>query len=224
MNGLARPRGRRGNKDVLPYLRGLDRTTKEVPMSAATKLPELMTVDEFFDWTPPDGSGRWELADGIPRAMSPASPRHGAIHAQTAGLLGNHLAENRPECRVLIEAGVRPGFHAGHNLRVPDLGITCGPWTGDERILSAPLVLVEILSPSNEADTRNNILNYTTIPGLAEILVLHSTKIAAELYRRKDDGQWPGKPLPLKAGDSVVLESIGFSAPLLAFYRTSGLG
>jgi Uma2 family endonuclease len=182
-----------------------------------------MTVAEFFDWTPPDGGDRWELADGIPRAMAPASPRHGAIQAETAALLSIHLAKTRPECRVVIEAGVRPGFYAEHNLRVPDLGITCGPWADDERILSAPLVLVEILSPSNEADTRNNILNYTTITGLAEILVVHSTKIAAELYRRKDDGNWPLDPKPLFAGDAVVLESIGFSVPLMAFYRTSGL-
>ena len=133
-------------------------------MSAATKLPDLMTVDEFFDWTPPDGSDRWELADGIPRAMAPASPRHGAIRAQTAALLSNDLAEARLECRVMIEAGLRPAFHASHNIRIPDLGVTCGPWAGDERILSAPLVLVEILSPSHEADTRDNILNYTRGP------------------------------------------------------------
>ena len=192
-------------------------------MSAATRLPEAMTVAEFLDWTPPIGGDRWELVDGVPRAMAPASPRHGAIQAETSFLLTLHLRAERPECRVVIEAGVRPQFYADHNLRVPDLGVTCGPWADDGSILSAPLVLVEILSPSNPADTRNNVLNYATIPSVAEILVLHSTKIGAELHRRQNNGQWPREPLHLIAGDDVHLESIRFSAPLVAFYRTSGI-
>jgi hypothetical protein len=58
---------------------------------------------------------------------------------------------------------------------------------------------------------------------VAEILVLHSTEIRAELHRRQDDGHWPLNPLHLVAGDEVTLESIGFTAPLAALYRTSGL-
>ena len=33
-------------------------------MSAANQRPYLMTVAEFLDWPPPDGSDRWELVDG----------------------------------------------------------------------------------------------------------------------------------------------------------------
>lgn len=192
-------------------------------MSAATKLPEAMTVAQFLDWTPPHGGDRWELVDGMPRAMAPASPRHGAIQSEVDRLIGNHLVAERPACRTVIEPGVRPRVRADHNVRVPDLGVTCAPWDGDDRVLAAPLVLVEILSPSNEADTRANVWIYTTIPSVAEILVLHTTEIRAELLRRQDDGLWPLNPLHLVAGDEVTLESIGFTAPLAAFYRTSGL-
>jgi Uma2 family endonuclease len=90
-------------------------------------------------------------------------------------------------------------------------------------VLSAPLVLVEILSPSNSADIWTNLWAYTTIPGVREILVLHTVEIRADLLHRQDDGLWPSDPLQLAADDPVTLESIGFTAPLAAFYRTSGL-
>jgi hypothetical protein len=54
-------------------------------------------------------------------------------------------------------------------------------------------------------------------------MVLHTAEIRADLLRRQDDGIWPADPLLLAAGDVVELESIALAAPLVAFYRTSGL-
>jgi Uma2 family endonuclease len=188
-------------------------------MSAANQLPYLMTVAEFLDWETPDGSDRWELIDGTPEAMAPASDRHGAIHGEVARLIGNHLADKRPDCRVIIESGTRPNEH---NVRVPDLSITCGPPDPDARP-GNPLLVIEILSPSNWRRTWANVTLYKTVPGIQEILVLHSTKIEADLLRREPGGAWPREPLHRIAGDDIPLESIGFAAPLVAFYRTSGL-
>lgn len=193
-------------------------------MSAANKLPPLMTVDQFFAWTPPDGSDRWELVDGEPRSVAPASPRHGSVQGEIGRLIGNHLASGHPECRVVIEPGVRPHVLAAHNVRVPDLAISCAPWDNDDKLLAEPLVLVEILSPTNERDTWNNVWSYTTIPSVREILVLHTAEIRASLLRRQGDGAWPEDPLPLLTGDDVHLRSIDLTVPLTAFYRTSGLG
>ena len=92
-------------------------------MSAANQLPAAMTAAEFLAWNPQD-SDRWELVDGTPRAMAPSTPRHGAIQAQAARLIGNHLVETRPACRLVTEAGVQPKVRANLNVRVPDLAIT----------------------------------------------------------------------------------------------------
>jgi len=192
-------------------------------MSAASKLPPAMTVAEFLDWHPSGAGDRWELVDGTPRAMAPASPIHGAIQSETDRLIGNHLVATRPECRTVVEPGVRPRVRADHNIRVPDLGVTCAPWRNDDRLLLAPLVLVEILSPSNKNDTWANVWAYVSIPSVQEILVLYTAEIRADLLRRQADGLWPDNPRPIAAGGDVVLESIGFAAPLVAFYRTSGL-
>ena len=75
--------------------------------------------------------------------------------------------------------------------------------------------------PSNRTDTWANVWSYTTIPSVWEILVLHTAAIRADLLRREEDGAWPDNPIALTLGDTVTLESIEFTAPIAAFYRTA---
>jgi Uma2 family endonuclease len=153
--------------------------------------------------------------------MAPASPRHGAIQNEAGRLIGNHLAESRPACRVITEPGIQPKVRANLNVRVPDRAVTSAEWDPDERLLQKPSVVVEILSPSNKADTWANVWSYVTIPSVVDILVLHTAQVRADLLRRGADGTWPDNPVSLKLGDAVTLESIDFTAPLAAFYRTA---
>ncbi len=190
-------------------------------MSAANQLPAAMTVAEFLAWDPPDFSDRWELIDGTPRAMSPAAPTHGFIQAEAARLIGNHLAERRPQCRVATEPGLQPKVRGKTNVRVPDLAVTCASLEPGDRLLREPLVVVEILSPSNKAETWQNVWSYVTIPSVREILVVYTAEVRIDLLRREPDGAWPDDPLTLMPGDTVMLESIDFTAPIAAFYRTA---
>jgi Uma2 family endonuclease len=86
-----------------------------------------------------------------------------------------------------------------------------------------PILLVEVLSPSNEVETWANIWAYTTIPSVIEILVVSSTKIEAELLRRRDDGSWPEIPEHIGADDDLRLASVDFSIVLREIYRTTAL-
>ena len=86
-----------------------------------------------------------------------------------------------------------------------------------------PLVLIEILSPTNVSKTRANVRAYRTIPMVAEIVVLHSTAIMAEVLRRTPDGAWPAQPQVVAVQDELRLDSIGFTAPLRDAYRTTNL-
>jgi len=90
-----------------------------------------------------------------------------------------------------------------------------------DKVLREPLVVVEILSPSNRAETWMNVWRYVTIPSVREILVPDTTEIRADLLRRGDDGAWPDNSLPLGTNDDDVLDSIGFSVRAAAFYRTA---
>jgi len=56
-----------------------------------------------------------------------------------------------------------------------------------------------------------------------EVLLLGSVSIAAELLTRGADGNWPKSPLLLGPDDHVRLTSLGFEAPLRAFYTGTSL-
>ncbi len=156
--------------------------------------------------------------------MAPASQRHGAIQAEIAGLLREHLRAHRPGWRAVITPGITPRARADWNCRIPDVGVTCRPEDPREHMLVAPLLLVEILSPGNEAQTRSNVWAYTTIPSVTEILILHSLAIKAELLRRLPDGNWPDNPEDLEGPDAAIrLESIGGTFRLADCHATTSL-
>lgn len=186
--------------------------------------PTRMTVAEFADWDNGDRSGRaWQLIDGEPVAMAPATQPHGAILGELGRLLGNHLLlEQGSPCRVVAQPGVVPRAGADWNFRIPDLGVTCSPEVSG-LMMPDPVLLVEILSPSNEAETRANVWAYTTIPAVQEILVVHSTRVEAELLRRGGNETWPETPSIIRASEILELISLGFLVPLLALYRTTAL-
>ena len=183
-----------------------------------------MTVAEFLAWEEPGAAwgGSWQLRDGELEMMAPASDTHGSIQSELAYLITAHLRSVSSKCRIVTAPGVVPGERSQDNCLVPDLGITCAPPLGT-LLLPEPLVLMEILSPTNVSKTRANVRAYTTIPTLAEIVVLRSTAIAAELLRRRPDGTWPQTPDIVGTDGELRLESIGFAVPLRDAYRTTGL-
>ena len=185
-------------------------------MPAALEIPAPISLAEFLAWDAPDDV-RWQLVDGEPRAMAPASPVHAAIQNEFGRVLGNHLAEQGGRCRAYGTPGVMLGVRADRNYRIRDIGVSCSPLIPGEPTIPNPVLLVEILSPGNPAQTWMNVWAYTTIPSVQEILVIRSDVIGAQLLRRKPDGTWPFVPLAVESGE-LVLESIGFRVDLEALF------
>jgi Uma2 family endonuclease len=185
--------------------------------------PYRMTVAEFLSWAADDLTVHaWQLIDGEPVAMAPASDNLGTIHAELTARLWNHLVIPRSRCRAVIKPGIVPRARSDRNYRVPAIGITRAPPSGGQ-MLPDPLILIEILSPSNETETWANIWAYMTIPTVKEIVIVNSTRVEAELLRRNPDGTWPEVPLRFGPEDALDLDSITFSVPLAALYRTTTL-
>jgi Uma2 family endonuclease len=185
--------------------------------------PAHMTVTEFLSWDHADPvSGSWQLIDGGPMAMAPGSETRAALQGEIGALLRNHLISNGSPCRLLSQPGIVPRVRANRNFRIPDLAITCAP-PALGLMVPDPILLIEILSPGNEAQTRANIWAYTTIPTVREILAVHSTRIEAELLRRNADESWPEEPDILTASDTLSLSGIGFAIELAALYRSTAL-
>ena len=154
--------------------------------------------------------------------MAPGSETHAALQAEIGALLRNHLTDKGGPCRLLSQPGIVPRVRSDRNFRIPDLGVTCAPPT-QGLIVPDPILLIEVLSPRNEAQTRANIWAYTTIPSVREILAVPTTRIEAELLRRGADGNWPEDPDTLTGTETLMLRSIGYATPLAAFYRTTAL-
>ncbi len=185
--------------------------------------PTRMTVDEFLYWDADDETGRrWQLVDGEPVLMAPAAEVHGAIQAELAGLLRDHLLAANSPYRVIIAPGIVPRIRANENFRVPDLGVTCAP-PSQGIMVPDPVLLVEILSPGNEGKTRSNVWTYTTIPSVREILAIRSTRMEVEVLRRGADGNWPEAPAIVRPPEVLELTSLGFATPVADVYRTAGL-
>lgn len=191
--------------------------------TAHAKLPPMMTVADFLDW-PGDGTGtRYELVDGVLRAMAPGSDTHGTIQSNLVFAITSHLRATRPGCRVVTTPGVQPRLRAEWNFRIPDLGVTCTPNRAGDVMMPDPLLLIEVLSPGNANDTWNNIPHYASLPSVAEILVVHSTRLRAELLTKGEDGAWPPNPAVSEGNGSLLLASIALDLSLADIYRGTHL-
>lgn len=190
-------------------------------MEAALRLPTMMTVQEFLAWDAPPGL-LWQLLDGDPQAMAPTSRTHGAIQMELGGLIRNHLLERGSRCSVIANPGVVPRVRSDSNFRIPDIAVTCAPYQAEEHALTDPVLVIEILSPSNQSETWTNVWAYTSIPSIQEILIIRSTAIGADLLRRDADGNWPERAVTIADG-MVELRSIDFRVDLAAIYRGTRL-
>jgi hypothetical protein len=121
-------------------------------MVVLAKVPVWMSVAEFLNWDSGDGL-KYELVDGEPRAMAPANRTQGILQGRLATLINNHLDRERRPCSLVVEPGVVPRLLPDHNVRVPDLAVACAPYQTEEAVLTDPVLLIEILSPSNQAKT-----------------------------------------------------------------------
>jgi Uma2 family endonuclease len=191
--------------------------------NVAIKIPSLMTVADFLNW-PGDGTGViYELVDGVVRAQDPASDTHNAIFSNLHGHIWQHLRAHRPQCRVVPMAGLQPRLRANWNWRVPEIAVTCTPNRQGVHPTEGAILIVEVLSQSNETDTWGNVPLYASLPTVTEIVLVESTRAGAHLLRREADGSWPKDPTQLSPGEIVGLRSIGLDLPLAEAYAGTWL-
>ncbi len=136
---------------------------------------ERMTVPEFLTWAErqPD---RWELLDGEPVAMSPERIIHGDTKYRVARALDSAIAKVRVPCRfVLDSAAVRID---ARNSYQPDVLVYCGEaLSGETLVVTDPIVVVEVLSPSNAmTDLRDKLQGYFRVPSIIHYLIVDPDK------------------------------------------------
>ncbi|MGA7116563.1 MAG: Uma2 family endonuclease [Hyphomicrobium sp.] len=190
--------------------------------TTAPKSPPRMSVAEFLDWDGGGFVGKLELINGEVRAMSPASGTHALIQANLAYLIGAHLRATKRPCRVGTEAPIVPRFHANDNIRAPDLSVTCQT-SPPGKIFPDPVLIIEVLSPSNLRETWESIRACATIPSLAEIMVVDSERVLVEIYRKLPEGGWPTEPDERAQSGAIKLTSIEANLDVAEIYSGTHL-
>ena len=192
-------------------------------MTAQRKLPlPPMTRDEFLAWDGGGHVGKLELVEGSVRAMAPASLAHGTIQLNVGTAIQVHLRGTKSRCRVATEPPIVPPMRPKKNARAPDIAVTCAPLS-DSTVMDEPVLIVEVMSPSNEDETWESINALASLTSLKEIVVVQSTEVAVSVYTRDAGGNWPGDPVMTAAGGTVRFASIDLDLPIWEVYRDTPL-
>jgi Uma2 family endonuclease len=178
------------------------------------KFPKL-TPEEYFVWEEKQLL-RHEYLNGELYAMSGGTQNHGRIASNIIFIVKGHLRGGgcqvgNSDCRVnILET---------KDYVYPDVSVTC-----DERDITAiqaiqyPCLIVEVLSPSTASYDRGDKFRlYRRNPSLQDYVLVDAEKIAIDLYRKNDLGNW--EIFNYQLGDNIELGSIDLSFPIESVYE-----
>jgi Uma2 family endonuclease len=183
-------------------------------IAANDNLPRL-TPEEYFSWEEKQLE-KHEYIDGQTYAMSGVTVNHSRIAVRFTTLFSNHLDNSNYETG---NSAIRINIVGTSNYTYPDASVTC-----DDRdkttpqFITYPCLIVEVLSASIESYDRGGKFRlYRKNPVLQDYLLVSSTRIEMDLYRKNEDGDWI--ILNYREGDIVELNSINLRMPIEQVYR-----
>ena len=139
-------------------------------------------LDQFRDWQARQPEV-WEFIDGAPKLMAPGSKAHTLIKSNVGRAIGEALRGTG--CSVLIDGAT---VEVDGSSLIPDVVVTCAPLDFSTPRVDAPVLIVEILSPSNEADdVGRKLALYLGIPSLRHYLVVYQDRRQILHHERRDD-------------------------------------
>jgi len=134
---------------------------------------------------------RHEYIKGQVFAMSGGSYEHSLITANLAGELRQRLKNGA--CAVL-SSDMRIRIETADACAYPDVSVLCGePCFHDPRrdVLTNPVLIAEVLSPSTEAyDRGGKFALYRQLPSLRHYLLVAQDQVAVDVFTRQPDGRW----------------------------------
>lgn len=178
------------------------------------KFPKL-TPEEYFVWEEKQLL-RHEYLNGEIYAMGGGTQNHGRIASNIIFLVKGHLRGGgcqvgNSDCRVnILET---------NDYVYPDVSVTCedSDRTATQAI-QYPCLIVEVLSPSTaNYDRGDKFRLYRRNPSLQDYVLVDAEKIAIDLYRKNDRGNW--EIFNYQSGDNIELRSINLSFPIESVYE-----
>jgi Uma2 family endonuclease len=149
---------------------------------------QCMKVPEFLAWAEAQPQGRYELVNGEVVAMAPERVRRNLVKLAVARALGDAVKRANLPCTVFTD-GVGIVINES-TVREPDASVQCGGELNlDSMTLDAPLIVVEVASPSSERhDTHAKLVEYFSVQSIRHYLVVLPEQGVVVHYRRNDGG------------------------------------
>lgn len=169
----------------------------------------------YLDWEARQPE-KHEYLGGEVFAMAGASRAHATIALNVATALRNHLRGG--PCSVFI-SDMKLHVQADDAFYYPDVFVTCAESDRtQDQYMSAPSLVVEVLSPSTSAyDRGGKFASYRKLPTLREYVLIDPERLSVDLFRRHEDGHWA--LYPAEAGQTVAFDSVGLSLPIETLYE-----
>jgi Uma2 family endonuclease len=182
-----------------------------------------LTVEEFVESCPND-QRHYQLFDGIIVAMPWFTTPQQIVAPRLGAEVYACLRTALPDCGLRVQAGIAPQGPQGCDYFEADFTVSCSPLDRDDRgIVSDPVLIVEVLSPSTDRDdVFIKLPAYHRIASLREILYLETERVGATVCRRSAE-TW--QTIELAAADArLQLDTVGLDIALGSLYRgISGL-
>ena len=162
-------------------------------------------------------STKHEYHDGEVFAMAGASDAHVTVAGNVYMALRNHLRGS--PCSVFI-SDMKLRVEEDNAFFYPDVFVTCAESDrGQSHSKSAPVLVVEVLSPATSAYDRGaKFAAYRKLPTLREYALIDPERLSLDLFRRDGDSKrWVLHPIG--AGGYVEWASVGLQVPLEALYE-----
>ena len=138
--------------------------------------PRRMTVPEFLDWAVAQRRGRYELVRGEVVKMAPERQRHLRVKGAVFRALGDAVTRAGLPYTVFPD-GATIVIDNDHS-REPDAAVQRDEvGNPDSVILDAPIIVVEITSPSSEGtDTEDKLVEYFSVASIQHYLIVNPVK------------------------------------------------
>jgi Uma2 family endonuclease len=169
-----------------------------------------MSVEAFLDWEERQDL-RYEFDGFEPVAMTGGTFTHAVIAGNLTAALNSRLRDS--PCRAI---GSDMKLVVAGSIRYPDAFVVCSPIAGGATVVTNPVVVFEVLSPST-ATTDHIVKNqeYRDTPSIQRYVMLEQDHQAATIFARQGD-DWVGHVV---SGDVILaMPEIGVDLPLAELY------
>jgi Uma2 family endonuclease len=181
-----------------------------------------MTVPEFLAWAETQPRGRFELVDGVVVAMSPERVRHAVVKLEVVLALREAIRDANLPCAVLTDG---PAVVINnHKTREPDASVQCGiDLDLDSMVLQAPLIVVEVVSPTSERrDSGVKLADYFSVASIQHhLLVYPEPDTRLVVHHRRNESRIDTRIA--RPGEDIALDPPGFSVPVVALLGPSSI-